>query len=290
MSRFEGNPILAPVPEHPWESKYVFNPAMFELGGKTHFLYRAMGEDMVSRLGYAWADEKFNVKERLSHPVFEPKTPQEVRGCEDPRVTVIDEYCYMAYTAFSWTPQIGLTRIHSNDLLSMRWNWGERTYPFPEVTNKNAVIYPRKVSGRYVMLHRIDPNMCIAYSDDLVTWENHNVFATPREGRWDCVKIGAAGPPLELDEGWLQLYHGVDQNRFYRLGAMLLDKDDPKKILYRSEDHFIEPCEYYECNGFVPNVIFSCGAVMRGNQVYVAYGASDTCIAVSRFSLNEILS
>jgi predicted GH43/DUF377 family glycosyl hydrolase len=112
---------------------------------------------------------------------------------------------------------------------------------------------------------------------------------TPRGNSWDCLKVGIAGPPIEIEEGWLQIYHGVDQNRVYRLGALLLEKDNPEKILYRSEAPFFEPHEDYECNGFIPNVVFSCGAILRGNEVLISYGAADTVISVSKFSLDEIL-
>lgn len=290
MARFEGNPILRPIPEHPWESRYVFNPAMFELGGRIHYIYRAMGEEMVSRLGYASSRDGCVIEERLPYPIFEPATQEEVRGVEDPRVTVIGDICVMTYTAFAETSQIGITNIRTKDLLEKNWNWGERVYPFPGETNKNAALFPEKISGKYAMFHRIDPNMWIAYSKDMKSWFDSKKIMGPRKGMWDCVKVGIAGPPLEIDEGWLQIYHGVDENRVYRLGALLLDRENPEEIIYRSENPILEPCEEYECRGLVPNVVFSCGAVMRGDGLQLSYGASDTVIGVTDFSINEILS
>jgi len=290
MPRFEGNPILEPVPTHPWESRYVFNPAMFELDDKIHYIYRAMGDDMVSRLGYASSADGCRIEERLPYPVFEPLNPEEARGVEDPRVTVMGDTCVMTYTAFAHVPQIGITTIKTGDLLSHRWRWGERTYPFPGVTNKDAALFPRKINGRYVMFHRLDPDMWIAYSHDMRSWIDSRKVIGPRRGRWDGVKVGIAGPPIEVPEGWLQIYHGVDDKRVYRLGALLLDGDDPERILYRSEDPILEPCEAYECRGQVPNVVFSCGAVRRGDRLRLSYGASDTVIAVSDLSVDEILS
>jgi len=289
MNRFEGNPILKPIPEHGWESKLVFNPAMFELGGRIHYIYRAMGDEMISRLGYASSLDGQHIDERIDHPVFEPKNPLEVRGVEDPRVTVMGDQCYMTYTAYAKTSQIGIISIKGKDLLEKHWNWGERTYPFPDVTNKNSALFPVKVKGRFVMFHRIDPNLCVAYSDDMLGWKDSGIVMTPREDSWDCVRVGIAGPPILLDEGWLQIYHGVDHNRVYRLGALLLQKDDPEKILYRSKKPIFEPQTDYECNGFIPNVVFSCGAVRRGNDILISYGAADTVISVSRLSLDEIL-
>jgi predicted GH43/DUF377 family glycosyl hydrolase len=289
MARFERNPILKPVPEHPWESKYVFNPAMFELEDKIHYIYRAMGDDGVSRLGYACSADGCVIEERLPYPVFEPLNPEEAKGVEDPRVTVMGGTCIMTYTAFSRIPQIGITTIKAKDLLERRWLWGERIYPFPGVTNKDAALFPRKIDGRYVMFHRIDPDLWIAYSYDMKTWFGSKSVMSPRKGAWDAVKVGIAGPPIEIDEGWLQIYHGVDENRVYRLGVLLLDRDDPEKIIYRSADPILEPYEAYERQGQVPNVVFSCGAVKRGDWLQLSYGASDTVIAVSNHSLDEIL-
>lgn len=290
MARFEGNPILEPVPEHPWESKYVFNPAMFELEDKIHYIYRAMGDDMVSRLGYARSTDGCVIEERLPYPVFEPLNPEEERGVEDPRVTVMGDTCVMTYTAFAHTPQIGITTIKAKDLLDRRWLWGERIYPFHGATNKNAALFPKKIDGKYVMFHRIDPDLWITHSYDMKTWFDSKKVMSPRNGAWDSAKVGIAGPPIEIDEGWLQIYHGVDDKRVYRLGALLLDRDDPENIIYRSADPILEPCETYERQGLVPNVVFSCGAVKRGNRLQMSYGASDTVIAVSNFSLDDILS
>ena len=290
MARFEGNPILEPVPMHPWESKYVFNPAMFELQDKIHYIYRAMGDDMVSRLGYACSTDGCTIEERLPYPIFESLNPEEARGVEDPRVTVIGDTCIMAYTAFAHTPQIGITTIKAKDLLDRRWLWGERIYPFPGVTNKDAALFPRKIDGKYVMFHRIEPDLWIAYSYDMKTWFGSKKVMSPRSGTWDSVKVGIAGPPIEIDEGWLQIYHGVDENRVYRLGTLLLDRDDPENIIYRSADPILEPYETYERRGQVPNVVFSCGAVKRGDWIQLSYGASDTVIAVSNISLDDILS
>jgi predicted GH43/DUF377 family glycosyl hydrolase len=289
MTRFEGNPILEPVSEHPWESKYVFNPAMFELEDKIHYIYRAMGDDMISRLGYAWSNDGCVIEERLPYPVFEPLNPEEARGAEDPRVTVIGDICVMTYTAFAEIPQIGITNIKTRDLLERRWLWGERIYPFPGETNKNAALFPRKIGDKYVMFHRIEPDLWIAYSYDMRKWFGSKKVTGPRNNMWDSLKVGIAGPPIEVNGYWLLIYHGVDTNQVYRLGVLLLDGDDPKKIVYRSLDPILEPVEDYERRGLVPNVVFSCGAVKRGELLQISYGASDTVIAVSNLPLDDIL-
>lgn len=289
MTRFEENPILMPKPENPWESKYVFNPAMFKLDDRIHYIYRAMGEDMVSRLGYASSRDGFNIDERLDEPIFEPVNHIEKKGCEDPRVTVMDGQCFMTYTAYGEIPQIGITSIAAKDIKEKKWNWGERIYPFPSEVNKNAVIFPEKIDGNYVMLHRIEPDIHIAYSEDLENWFNSKILMRAREDSWDSLKIGAAGPPIGIDEGWLQIYHGVDGNKVYRLGAAILERNKPECIKYRTEGFFIEPEKHYECEGFVNNVVFSCGSVMHKGKVLISYGCADTVIGVSAYTLDEIL-
>jgi predicted GH43/DUF377 family glycosyl hydrolase len=289
MARYEENPILFPRHDNRWESKYVFNCAMVDLGSEIHYVYRAIGDDMVSRLGYAASTDGYVIKERLDYPILSPSNSLEKRGCEDPRITVMGDKCIMTYTAYSDIPQIAITTISVDDFLGRRWSWSERIYPFQTTTNKNAVIFPRKMRGSYVMLHRIDPNVYIAYSRDLRLWENSKIILKPREGLWDSRKIGAAGPPMEIDDGWLQIYHGVDQNMTYRLGAVVLDKKKPEKVLYRTKDPFLEPQEEYECLGYVPNVVFSCGSVIKNDKVLVSYGCADTVIGVSTFSMEEII-
>ena len=289
MARFEGNPIIEPVREHPWESRYVFNTAMVRLGGRIHYFYRAMGDDMVSRLGYASSRDGYRIDERLPHPVFEPSCDLEKYGCEDPRLSVMDGRCLMTYTAYGDVYQIGITSISVDDLLDKRWEWGERCFPFPNVRNKNAVIFPRRIASRYVMFHRLEPCIHVAYSEDLWNWDGSGLVMSPRPGSWDCQKIGAAGPPMELEDSWLLVYHGVDSESVYRLGVALLDREDPERVIYRGEEPIMEPTEDYERFGQVPNVIFSCGSVLVGDRLLVSYGAADTVIGVASFELDEIL-
>ena len=293
MRRFEGNPILTPVVNHAWESRMVFNPAAVYLDKRVHILYRAIGEDGVSRLGYASSSDGYHIDERLPHPVFEPTLPVEKNGCEDPRLTEMEDRCIMTYTALrdrvQCAYQIAVTSISIEDFIHKRWNWGDRQFPFPGIRNKDAVIFPRRINGRYVMYHRIDPDVCITYSDDLRRWYDLKAVMEPRMGKWDCLKIGAAGPPIEVDEGWLFIYHGVDFERVYRLGVALIDKDDPERFLYRSEEPILMPVEDFERFGKVSNVVFSCGAVLLKDQLLIYYGAADTVICVATFDLNELI-
>ena len=293
MKRFQGNPILKPILRHAWEARAVYNAAALYVGGRVHILYRAVGNDGVSRLGYASSLDGYRIEERLSSPVFEPANSTEKGGCEDPRLTLQGEQCIMAYTALrdrvSNAHQIALTSIATEDFINKRWDWGERWTPFSGVRNKDATIAPRKVSGRYVMFHRIDPDICIAYSDDLQLWSDIKAIIGPRMGKWDCLKVGAASPPIEISEGWLFIYHGVNFERVYRLGALLLDKDDPERVLYRSESSILEPTTDYEHFGRVPNVVFSCGAFLMDDQLLIYYGGADTVVCVATYDLSELI-
>ena len=293
MTRYRGNPILTPLSEHPWESKMVFNAAAAYLDDRVHILYRAIGEDGVSRLGYASSSDGFSIDERLQSPVFEPVDAEERCGCEDPRLTSLNGRYVMAYTAFHDRDlcafQIAMTTISQKDLLNKHWKWGDRWYPFPGVQNKNAAILPRKINGNYVMLNRFHPDICIAYSTDLRRWNDIRAVMGPRFRMWDCVKVGITGPPIEIDEGWLMIYHGVDEKRVYRLGVAILDKEKPERVIYRSRQPILQPEEDYERFGYVPNVVFSCGSVILDNQLLIYYGGADTVIGVASFDLNEVI-
>lgn len=293
MKRFQNNPILEPVPGHYWQNRLVFNAAALYAGQKVHLIYRAMGDDNVSRLGYASSSDGYSIDSREAEPVFSPEGSHEDLGCEDPRLSLIDGECLMSYTAYGDPVaniyQVSLTKIALDDLLSGNWKWGERWLPFDGILNKDAVLFPRKIHGHYVMYHRLEPSLCVAYSDDLKRWCNMRAVMRPRPSSWDSLKIGAAGPPIEINEGWLFIYHGVDHNYVYRLGALLIDKDDPSNILYRSEKPILEPTEPYERFGKVPNVVFSCGSVMMDGKLLVYYGGADTVVCGAEYDLGELL-
>ena len=294
MKRFQGNPILEPVAAHARESRRVFNAAAVFMDKRVHILYRAIGNDGVSRLGYASSSDGYHIEERLPMPVFEPNHIEEKDGCEDPRLTPMDERFVMSYTALhehnhQSIYQISLTSIAIEDFLHKRWIWGDRRLPFPGIRNKDAVIFPRRFNGRFVMLHRFEPDICVAYSDDLQRWYDIKAIMGPRPKAWDCWKVGAAGPPIELNEGWLLIYHGVNFERVYSLGAVLLDKNNPEIILHRSEDPILTPTEDYERFGKVPNVVFSCGNILMDNQLLVYYGGADSVLCVVTYDLSELI-
>jgi predicted GH43/DUF377 family glycosyl hydrolase len=294
VKRYSRNPILEPIGTHTWESRLVFNAAAFAREDRVHLLYRAMGADNVSRIGLASSSDGYTIDERLPLPVFSPSNETESQGCEDPRLTKIGDSLIMAYTAYGnhfqhSVYQIGLTSIRIDDFVDRKWSWGDRILTFPGIHNKDAVLFPRKFSGEYVMFHRLEPDICIARSDDLHRWYGFKYILGPRDKGWDSWKVGAAGPPFLIDEGWLLIYHGVSADRIYSLGVALLDKDDPEEVIYRSEEPILTPKEDYERFGKVPNVVFSCGQVMFDDQLLIYYGGADSVVCVATTELSELL-
>jgi predicted GH43/DUF377 family glycosyl hydrolase len=260
-----------------------------------HLLYRAIGNDDISRIGYATSKDGIHIDERLPEPIYEPREACEKDGVEDPRITEIDDYLVMTYTALReyshlMVFQIALTTIKKEDFLARRWNWTPRKLPFPGIRNKDAVIFPQKINGRYAMIHRIEPDVCIAYSDDLEHWCDMKSMMTPRARGWDNWKLGAGGTPIKLDNYWLVIYHGVSVERIYCLGIMLLDEDHPERVLYRSRKAILAPKRDYERFGKVPNVVFSCGNVVIGDELFVYYGAADSVIGVAKINLEKLLA
>jgi len=295
MERFSGNPILQPIGEHSWESRAVFNAGVLYHNGLIHIYYRAIGNDNISRIGYATSKDGFHIDERLPEPVFVPATEAEANGVEDPRIVKFDDHLLMTYTAVKeyghrQVHQVSLTSLSVSDFVQRRWNWGPRRLPFPGIRNKDAVMFPKKIGGRYVMLHRIEPDLCIAYSKDLVDWCDIRCIMKPSIAGWDDLKIGAAGTAFELNEGWLMLYHGVNMDNVYHLGVILLDKNNPEQILYRSKDPILAPQADYERFGKVPNVVFSCGDALVDNRLFVYYGGADSSLNVATIEFDKLLA
>ena len=290
LKRFSENPILKPIKKNKWEGGAVFNCAAVFDGKRVHLLYRAIGEyDIyISSLGYAVSKDGFNFQ-RHDKPVFEPRENYERFGCEDPRITQIDGTFYVTYTALSnraWSGKGNRVALASTMDFQSFERYG---IILPDMENKDAVIFPEKVSGKYVMFHRIMPDIWIGYSDNLKEWYGHKIVMRPREGLWDCKKIGAGPPPIKTEKGWLLFYHGVDEKRVYRLGVALFDLNDPSRLIARQEGPILEPEEPWELEGDVPTVVFNCGAIEKNGMYYVYYGGADTVIGVATVSKEEAL-
>lgn len=291
LRRYEDNPILKPKPENEWESKNVFNPAVVyddNGDGLFHLLYRAIGVDGISRIGYAVSRDGFNFL-RLDKPVFMPKRILESRGCEDPRIVKIGDRFYMTYTAYSEKGvRIGLAS--TDNFLE----WQRYELEWQEMNYKNPVLFPEKIEGKYVLLYRLtqegEPmSIWIAYSDDLIKWYGQREIMAPLgEGTWESKKIGAGAPPIKTEKGWLLIYHGVSDDNVYRLGAAIFSLDNPSKLLYRYPEPILEPEMDYELRGEVPRVVFACGACEVKNKYYIYYGGADRVVCVAIVDKEEI--
>ncbi|RMF37014.1 MAG: glycosidase [Chloroflexi bacterium] len=284
LQRVPENPILLPNPLHPWEALNVFNAAVVHHNGLFHMLYRAQGLDYVSHIGYAVSEDGVRWS-RLDRPVLSPETPWEARGVEDPRITPIGDTFYMTYTAYS--PQgIRACLARSTNLIT----WERMGIILPDEDNKDHTLFPEKVGGRYALLHRRPPDIWLAYSDDLLHWTDHRVIMRPRPETWEHLKIGAGGPPLKTDRGWLLIYHAVDAHHVYRLGAALLALDDPSLVIARLPDPILEPTETWEIKGDVPNVVFACANLVVDGTLYVYYGGADRAIGLATCPLDALLA
>lgn len=296
VKRFPGNPIIAPRPKLGWESKGTFNPGAIRLKDETHILYRAVSDQDISTIGLAVSKDGLSIDERAKQPVYLPRTDFESKGCEDPRLMHIEDKIYMAYTAYDGRiPRVAITSINEKDFLKRNWKaWSIPHAITPEnVDNKDACIIPADINGKYIFLHRVYEHIC-GYILPSLDFSNIKVnecidFIGPRRGMWDGEKVGIAAPPIRTNKGWLLLYHGVSHNKKYRVGAVLLDLNDPLTILARSAVPLFEPEEEYETNGAVPNVVFPCGLVARGDKAYMYYGGADSVVGVATFSIKEIL-
>lgn len=303
--RYKRNPVITPQAKHAWESKAVFNPAAIDVPGKTVLLYRAMGEDDTSVLGYAESKNGFSISRKKDEPVYVPRAPFEMKhapgnsGCEDARLTRFDDTYYMLYTAVDAAspPRVAMTTISAEDFLAERFD--RFSLPIlispPNIDDKDACLFPEKIGGKYVILHRIQPSIDINFLDDLAfdgtsRFLMHQPFIFPRLGMWDSRKIGINTAPIRTKAGWLILYHGVSEyDGHYRVGAILLDLEHPEKIIGRSRHPLFSPEEDYERVGVVPNVVFPCGAVVRGEKLITYYGGADRVIGVASISLPKLL-
>lgn len=303
LVRYEGNPIISPIQEHNWESKYTFNAGAILIDNKVYILYRAMGDDETSVLGLAVSSDGLHIDERLSTPVYMPRESFEMKynpgfsGCEDPRITRIGDMMYMCYTAFDGInpPRIALTRITVSDFLSRKETWSTpHLISASGVDDKDSCIISEKIHGKYVIFHRLPPVIWIDYATDLSFGENRwlggHPLMGPRVNSWDNLKIGLNGPPEKTQDGWLLLYHGVSrEDQKYRMGAALLDLDNPLKVIARLTNPIFEPIAWYENEGYRPGTVFSNGQVIKDGILYVYYGGADKYLGVATTPLQKIL-
>jgi predicted GH43/DUF377 family glycosyl hydrolase len=332
--------VILEKTERTFEELGVLNPAIYQDGNTVHMFYRAAKKGNFSTVGYCRFEGPTTLVERHTEPFFVPEYIYEIHGVEDPRITRIDDTFYMTYVTYDGinacgalatskdlskfkkkgiiTPKFILhdfTNLIRNHLLNpsiakiLAFNTA-RNYPLTEtmkehlfVWDKNVVLFPKKINGKFVALHRLFPSIQIVtfekkkdltvdfWKDYIKTLPDHIVMEPKYDHETSHIAPGA--PPIETEDGWLLIYHSAEKREkglVYHASAVLLDLENPQKVLARLPKPIITPTEYYERHGYVNYVVFPTGTALFDEQLYIYYGAADDKIAVASLNLNDLLT
>lgn len=328
LQRYQDNPILSPNPPNDWENLAVFNPAAGydEEEKQVILLYRAAEAhpEYKCYFGLAISSDGYRFERVSDEPAFSPSIDGfDASTVQDPRMVKIGEYYYITYACrffpFGqfWQPQEkrykppvcppDFPRVIRNNATSsgLLLTKDFKTYiragriTDPILDDRDVILFPEKINNKYVMMHRPlewvgekygteFPAIWISTSDDLLGFRQSKLLAKVKYD-WECGKIGINTPPIKTKEGWLTIYHAVGSDKYYRLGALLLDLENPQKILARTKDWIMQPEEDYEINGYYKGCVFPCGKVVIGETLFVYYGAADKYVALATCSLQELL-
>ncbi|HEY3284480.1 MAG TPA: glycosidase [Armatimonadota bacterium] len=326
LRRYEGNPILSPVADHPWECLVNTNPGAWydEERGEVLMLYRAAGDDPEHRIHFGLATSKDGIHfERASdQPILSPSVDGFDAGCvEDARIVKVEGWYVITYASRPFPPgQYWKTGPYVPPNFPRWFPWGIRenatstglllTQDFktyiragrltdPTTDDRDVILFPEKIGGRFAMMHRPMtwvggsygtefPAMWISFGDDLLSWGDSKLLAKA-EYPWENQKIGGNTPPLKTDQGWLTLYHAVGEDRHYRLGAMLLDLRNPSRVTHRTRDWILQPEEWYELEGYYAGVVFPCGSVILKDTLHVYYGGADKYVGLATCPMAELM-
>ena len=323
---------MAPT-QNPFEKKSVLNPTCYQEGENVHMLYRAIDENLVSTIGYAKLESPTKIVERADHPIIIREHGHESRGVEDPRITKIEDTFYVTFTVHDGknalveyatskdlknfkkmgviSPQITYEKAaqyFSESQLKDRYYMFEAYYENSAgrdilLWEKDAILFPKKIKGKFAMMHRILPDIQIVYFDNFeqlgqeIFWADYlrelDKYVIMENKYWfESRSIGGGAVPIETPDGWLIIYHAIEElnkNRVYRAAAALLDLGDPTNVLGRLDYPLFEPDQSWETNGFVDNVVFPSGTAIFGDDLYIYYGAADTAIGVARVNLKDLI-
>lgn len=326
LRKYAGNPILEPAKDGNWEKYAVCNPGAVYDKGRVYMLYRASAETEIYRIymGLAESKDGFNFKRMSDKPIYTPQYMFEAGCIEDPRITKFGEWYYVTYACravpYSLFVQGKGPEYSENASKALKENLTRtgllRTKDFrnfeclgaisrDDVDDRDVVIFPEKVNGKYVMLHRPaewvgpkygtdKPGIWMTFSKSLTSWKEKSVLLAKSDpdAPWQEKKIGASTPPIKTKYGWLLMYHGVQGDkpgRYYRQGVMMLDLKDPRKIISRPKDFVLEPTEPFEKEGVEENVVFAVGNVVINGEYFCYYGGADKVICVATAKLNELV-
>lgn len=295
IKRYPGNPVLTKAGV-PYPVATTHNAGMIKHQGEYIMLFRSHRLNGRSIIGKAVSTDGFNFQvdpEPFLIPASEGIFKKyEAWGVEDPRIAFIDGEYLITYSAYSqYGVRIGLAK--TRDFRSV-----ERFSLITQADYRNVVIFPAKFKGLYARLDRphsdISPwSIWISYSPDLRYWGDSELIMKPVQYHWDEMKIGPGATPIETSRGWLNIYHGVFPTMagsVYRLGVALHDLDNPARIIAVGDEWILQPEEAYEITGYVPNVIFSCGAIPEPDgSVKIYWGAADTVMCVGTAAMDELV-
>jgi predicted GH43/DUF377 family glycosyl hydrolase len=223
-------------------------------------------------------------------PALFPDRCYESYGLEDPRITKIGDTYYVTYKGVSGNAILQCL-ASTKDFVT----WEKHGIILPP-ENMDGMLFPEKIRGKYALLHRPmprymgAPNMWVAYSDDLIHWGEHALMLACAEDTWEGGRLGGGAVPFLTDKGWLEIYHAATPGERYCLGAALLDRDYPERVIAKSPSPILEPEAPYEVHGFKDDVVFTCGAIVRGDTVTIYYGGADLVMAAADMSVSEIIA
>lgn len=291
FTRINDTPLIKPNPNLMWEAGGVFAPAVIHERKKWRMLYRAFGADMISRLGYAESTDGINWVKNEEPRVEPDGTHFEYSGIEDPRIVKIDNKYFICYTAYAKEKKFVKTRIRILETKDFK-HFKRITPRFQNHKGKNdkdGVLFPDKIDGLYLMLHRLVPDIQISTSKNLRQWSEHMTTLLPSKQPWESRRVGAGSPPIKTHLGWLIFYHGVSEDWKYSMSAAILDINIPNIVRYRLPFPLLEPELEYEKNGAVPNVVFGTSAIEIGSEYRLYYGAGDRVIAAAAINKEALL-
>ncbi|MBP4138671.1 glycoside hydrolase family 130 protein [Flavobacterium geliluteum] len=331
--------VILEKTERTYEELGVLNPGIYQEGNIVHLFYRAAKKGNFSTIGYCQLQGPLTVIERNSAPVFSPEFIYEIHGVEDPRITKIDDTYYLTYVAYDGINASGALAT-SKDLKTFRkrgiitpkfimneftnlirkhlqnpsvakifaFNM-ERNYPLTEtikdnlfIWDKNVVLFPKKINGKFVALHRLFPSIQLFTFEKITDltenfWKDYmsnlpEYIVMEPKYEHETSHIGPGAPPIETPDGWLLIYHAAERREkglVYHACAVLLDLHNPLKVIARLAKPLISPSEYSERHGYVNYVVFPTGTSIFDDQLYIYYGAADDKISVASVNLNALL-
>tara|TARA_R110001583_G_scaffold1435_4_gene11411 strand:+ start:228 stop:1265 length:1038 start_codon:yes stop_codon:yes gene_type:complete len=322
-----------------FEKNGVLNPGIYQENEQVHIFYRAVEDGNFSTIGYAKANRSNKIIERHKKPIITPEFDYEKHGVEDARIVKIEDTFYLTYTAYDGVNAMGalatskdMIHFEKKGIITPPINYKDYKYHlehcnqgklnpkyyyyynlFAELgivdhanrllKDKDVVLFPKKINGKFVMLHRIWPGIQIVFFEnweDLTDqfWQDYlkdltsHIILDPKYD-FEVNYIGGGCPPIETNDGWLLIYHGVCETtigKTYHAAAALLDINDPKKVISRLDYPLFSPTEKWELQGVVNHVVFPTGTALFGDDLYIYYGAADKHTAVAKVSLQELLN